>query len=270
MGVPSLFQYLKTRYPVCVQKVDENSPLPVYDNLFIDFNSLIHDVKGGNDDVVYCTTYEVFAARLFVELDRLISFVNPQKLVYIAIDGTVPRCKLTQQRSRRFESSRKQGNCDNSENEIFDSNVISPGTEFMERINEVLKYYIKMRMETNPAFRKIQFIYSSHRHSGEGEHKIMNYLRDCIKSGEYNDNERSLVFGSDADMIFLVSSLHQQNIDIMRKELPPRGIDAIGYHSQVSYFFSLFIIGLLSFPSFNLSRDSIYGNSRSRCFLAHT
>ena len=104
------------------------------------------------------------------------------------------------------------------QNEVpFDSNCISPGTEFMEAVNDILKYYIAQRLSTDPAWKKLHVIYSSHRHPGEGEHKIIDFLRDMIKSGKYNDNDRNILLGSDADFILLAQTLHKKNIDIVRK-----------------------------------------------------
>lgn len=218
MGIPGLFKFVKTRYPYCMEVADDNKVIPVYDNLYIDFNGIIHYAAHGISDISYKVSYEVLASRLIVLLDKLISFVNPQKLVYISVDGTVPRSKLNQQRCRRFQSSKTMNNANSKhENiELFDSNVISPGTEYMERVNEIIKYYIQMRIDTDPSWKRLCVLYSSHRQSKEGEHKIMEYIRYQIENGKYNDKERSIIYGSDADLLILVSMLHKQNIDILR------------------------------------------------------
>lgn len=219
MGVPGLFQFIRKHYPVCVERVDDRNLLPVYDSLFIDANAIIHDISHA-DGPTSNVSYEVLAARLFSELDHLISFINPQKFIFIAIDGTVPRCKLNQQRRRRYQSCAMQSQNEINE-ELFDANVISPGTVFMERLNEIIKFYIQLRMEKDPAWKKLKVLYSSYRYPGEGEHKIMEYLRCSINEGHYDDKERNMIYGSDMDLVLLASTLHRKNIDIIRNDFIP-------------------------------------------------
>lgn len=66
----------------------------------------------------------------------------------MAVDGVAPRAKMNQQRSRRFRSAReaadnekraKQKGEDLPTEKKFDSNVITPGTGFMVRLDRQLK-----------------------------------------------------------------------------------------------------------------------------------
>ena len=82
-------------------------------------------------------------------LDKLFKLVRPRRLLYMALDGVAPRAKMNQQRQRRFraaadaavvlEEARRRG-------EVvgdllpFDSNQITPGTEFMKKLSDNLKY----------------------------------------------------------------------------------------------------------------------------------
>ena len=61
--------------------------------------------------------------------------------------------------------------------DVWDSNVITPGTEFMEKISAVIELYIKVRLNTTPAFKNLKCIFSDSSIPGEGEHKILEFLR---------------------------------------------------------------------------------------------
>jgi 5'-3' exoribonuclease 2 len=143
----------------------------------------------------------------------------------MAIDGVAPRAKMNQQRARRFraalESKEKREKINErvrilreSGKDIelpsksgFDSNCITPGTEFMHRLAESLRLYIADRISSDPAWKNImvrpygyvqalniylyhrvcmcvwlykltvQVIFSDANVPGEGEHKIMDYIR---------------------------------------------------------------------------------------------
>ena len=217
MGIPKFFMYLKTRYPVAVELVNNLSVIPQCDNLLIDTNSLMHDMTHFRAPMPAKLSYEVLASRLMYELDKIISFLNPQKLVYIAVDGTTPRARLGPQRSCTVPCE-KEDESDEEDLELLDTMNLTPGTEVMERISEILQYYIALRMSTDPAWKKLVVIYSSHRCPGEGEHKIIDYLRESIVNGTYDREDRTLCYGSDADLILLAMTLHQTNVSIIRKD----------------------------------------------------
>lgn len=99
---------------------------------------------------------------VFEYTDLLVTIIKPQKLIYFAIDGVAPRAKMNQQRSRRFRAALEATDKIEKEEELlkewrakglkvpeiskergFDSNVITPGTKFMERLSEALKVNIK-------------------------------------------------------------------------------------------------------------------------------
>ena len=79
----------------------------------------------------------------------------------MAIDGVAPRAKLNQQRSRRFRSAKdmaeatkdmpKTSNDDDNntnQNGVFDSNCITPGTEFMGKVSQVIQYFIRKKIKS--------------------------------------------------------------------------------------------------------------------------
>jgi 5'-3' exoribonuclease 1 len=137
-------------------------------------------------------------------LDRIITqIVKPQVSVFMAIDGVAPRAKLNQQRSRRFrsakdmkeareESERKQHvmsratggaitdtTSSSSQQDIFDSNCITPGTEFMEKVSNCIKHFIRMKIKDDPLWKNLKVIYSGHEIPGEGE-VCMTYMYDIV------------------------------------------------------------------------------------------
>jgi 5'-3' exoribonuclease 2 len=101
---------------------------------------------------------QVFS-NIFDYIDRLIAIVRPRTLIYMAIDGVAPRAKMNQQRSRRFRAAQDREEQKEIERQLredfakqgihvpekaggdtFDSNVITPGTPFMERLAMVLQW----------------------------------------------------------------------------------------------------------------------------------
>lgn len=48
------------------------------------------------------------------------------------------------------------------EHERFDSNCITPGTEFMSRLHDALRYFIKSKMSTDPMWQQCRIILSGH------------------------------------------------------------------------------------------------------------
>lgn len=59
-------------------------------------------------------------------------------------------------------------------------------------------------------------LYSSHSDPGEGEHKIMSFIRYLCTSPDYNASERHCIYGLDADLILLSLSLHDVNVILLR------------------------------------------------------
>lgn len=80
--------------------------------------------------------------------------------------------------------------------ELFDTNAISPGTEFMYALNKKLDYFIKYKVNSDPLYQGIEIILSGSDVPGEGEHKIMEYVRwyknECP---EYTPHTRHCIYG---------------------------------------------------------------------------
>ena len=59
----------------------------------------------------------------------------------------------------------------------FDSNVITPGTEFMHRLSNALKKYLIERTNNDEYWTDLTVVFSDAGVPGEGEHKILDFIR---------------------------------------------------------------------------------------------
>lgn len=107
---------------------------------------------------------------IFRYIDRCVSeIVKPKKLLFMAIDGVAPRAKLNQQRARRFRSAQdreesvakaKQRGEAVDEAAMFDSNCITPGTEFMDVVCKHIKWFIRKKVKEDPLWRGLEIVFS--------------------------------------------------------------------------------------------------------------
>ncbi|EGO01641.1 hypothetical protein SERLA73DRAFT_132070, partial [Serpula lacrymans var. lacrymans S7.3] len=67
---------------------------------------------------------------------------------------------------------------DDEKNKVaWDSNAITPGTPFMDLLALSLRYWVVQKMNTDPGWKDLQVIISDASVPGEGEHKIMDFIR---------------------------------------------------------------------------------------------
>ncbi len=128
----------------------------------------------------------------------------------MAVDGVAPRAKMNQQRGRRFRSAKEAEEREKeavSKGEIlptakrFDSNCITPGTPFMVRLQEQLKYFVRQKLTKDPMWKVLRVYLSGHETPGEGEHKIMDFIRAEKANQTYDPNTRHCLYGLDADLV---------------------------------------------------------------------
>lgn len=228
MGIPKFFRYISERWPMILQLI-EGTQIPEFDNLYLDMNSILHNCTHGNDDDVTkrLTEEEVFA-KICTYIDHLFQTIKPKQIFYMAIDGVAPRAKMNQQRARRFrtamdaEKAMKKAIENGDEipkGEPFDSNCITPGTEFMAKLTKNLQYFIHDKISNDSKWREVQIIFSGHEVPGEGEHKIMNFIRHLKSQKDFNQNTRHCIYGLDADLIMLGLSTHGPHFALLREEV---------------------------------------------------
>lgn len=93
------------------------------------------------------------------------------------------------------------------------------GTPFMARLSEQLKYFVNKKISEDADWRGIQVILSGHEVPGEGEHKIMEYIRLSKAQPDYNPNVRHCLYGLDADLIMLGLLSHDPHFCLLREEV---------------------------------------------------
>ena len=258
MGVPAFFRWLMLRYPKIVIEAREELELgfdinqviknntgvdermPTIDNLYFDMNGIIHPCAHPEDRDPPSSIAEMFNS-IFDYCDKLIRIIKPKKLIYMAIDGVAPRAKMNQQRSRRFRAAidaqqkerisrkieqewRSKGLPtdfleQNDKKFKFDSNCITPGTEFLDQCSTAVKTYIKSRLNNDPLWKDLNVIFSDASVPGEGEHKILDFIRTQRTYPNYNPNTYHCIYGADADLIMLSLIMHEPHFYVIRESL---------------------------------------------------
>jgi len=241
MGIHKFFYYFKNKYAENIHVISHDQTIPEFfkedndtesklvDNLLIDFNSQIHQATqkvfeygAGKAPLLpvrrprlsFAEKQEKVFEEIASSLEKLIKMVSPNKRVLIFIDGVAPQCKQNQQKKRRFVSAKERmENKEAGNGEGFDPSSISPGTKFLDFVSRFLDFYIKKQMSTDPNWKNLEVIFSNEKVVGEGEWKLMNWLRKNKK-----DNETYCVCGMDADLIMLTLASDVKDIFLLREE----------------------------------------------------
>ena len=219
MGIPLFFKIISEKYDNTTIYTDS---LKKGEFLFLDMNCLIHPCcKSLLDDNYSNIKKDQYEKKMLFEIEnylkKLIVITKPE-FVYLAIDGVAPCSKMNQQRLRRFKTvlEREEHNKIKKKlnlkinNDYWDSNCISPGTPFMIKLQK----YIKHLILNTEMFENIEVIFSDSLIPGEGEHKILSYIRN-----HDFDNKNIIIYGLDADLIMLAMSCNKNNVYLLREEL---------------------------------------------------
>lgn len=150
---------------------------------------------------------------------------------------------MNQQRSRRFRSAQEAKEKDeekkefmrllerqnggsltdavqeNLEKKTWDSNAITPGTPFMDILAASLRYWVAYKHNTDPMWAQLKVIISDATVPGEGEHKIMEFIRSQRGSIHHDPNTRHVIYGLDADLIMLGLATHEPHFRVLREDV---------------------------------------------------
>ncbi|KAK7205804.1 exoribonuclease 2 [Myxozyma melibiosi] len=254
MGVPALFRWLSRKYPKIVQKVVEEpdqvidgvtypadysrpNPNGETDNLYLDMNGIVHPCSHPENRPPPATEDEMFL-EIFKYTDRVVNMARPRKVLMIAVDGVAPRAKMNQQRSRRFKSAREahlkdmqkelvqeqmeamgQVIDESIKKKTWDTNVITPGTPFMDKLAEAIRYWVAFKLNNEPGWKDLKVIISDASVPGEGEHKIMEFIRSQRQSPFHDPNTSHVIYGLDADLIMLGLATHEPHFRVLREDV---------------------------------------------------
>lgn len=230
MGVPRLFPWLTRNFPDAVKYFQHGEYRMNVDNLYLDANGLLHGAaqevynygsgksflnryNNLSDEAKRMAVYELFMRKI-IEMTQV---VVPTKTLFIAIDGPAPLAKQAQQRERRFVSaSLRKEEEEKTGKKPFDSNALTPGTTFMHELSQYMFWAIRNHINSSKDWKDIEVIFSPPTVPGEGEHKIMDYIRD-IPEKKRNVLSHCL-FGPDGDLIMLTLAAHVPNMYLFRED----------------------------------------------------
>lgn len=192
--------------------------------------------------IVHVIKYIVTLLRTYCQKDKL-------KTLLICLDGVPSKPKFNEQKQRRYMSiimkkyemkilkKNKKSFKENYlycfyRNEIcWNTGKLTPGSPFMDRLAK----YLRMD-EVGEILRKeqknVNYLISDVHEIGEGEKKILNYLKHRIE----NKGDCIFVYSPDADMILLCLLLKEYQIYILRVSQQSDLIDINMLKKNIAYF----------------------------------
>lgn len=229
MGIHRFFYWFKNTFGEHIQDISSNTDLNTQvDTLLLDLNGIFHTsaqkiYQYGNykprptlmrENVINNKSDGYKQRKVFQDvcyrITQLVNLVQPSTNIVLCVDGTAPLGKQLQQRKRRYKSAQDSMNS----NMDFDPCSITPGTRFLDNLTKYIDWYIRKMISQDDTWKHLNIYYSNEKVSGEGEHKILEYIR---KYG--NENDTYCMYGIDADLIMLSMGTHLPKFYILRDDM---------------------------------------------------
>jgi len=194
LGVPGFSTWIDVQFATSRGHVPEGFSADV---VAFDLNSLLHSQLRKAHD-------EPHAIKLtFRALHQALRCVRPETTVLLAIDGSGPMAKMATQQSRRRKTATKRAFADARG---LSPLLLTPGTQFMERLEEALVYWICSELSTARG-RHLRILLSGSDAPGEGEFKIMDWLLEQSEAGGRAAPRSAVLVGGDGDLVLQALSL---------------------------------------------------------------
>lgn len=89
----------------------------------------------------------------------------------------------------------------------------------MAKLSQQLRYFVNKKISEDTDWQGCDVVLSGHEVPGEGEHKIMEYIRNAKAQPNYDPNVRHCLYGLDADLIMLGLLSHDPHFCLLREEV---------------------------------------------------
>jgi len=188
--------------------------------MFFNLNSVLYEAavhSGGHGDT------EAIIKHIEDTIERLVKSVNPKSLIFLALDGVLPKAKMMRHRSNKFrvaENMKLASAAAARRGEVlktFDLNALTAGTEFMVELMRRLKSFVQRKISQDNSWAP-KVILSGSDVPGEGDHKILDYLRNCKNSVEWMPNQRHCFYGLDASTVMSVLVIHEPHCYLFKEK----------------------------------------------------
>jgi 5'-3' exoribonuclease 1 len=220
MGVKHFYLWYSRNFRSCLS----SQPQHPIDVLALDLNGLFHPVaqkvfEYGNHappPSLLCkrrpnnkSTLDLFK-EVCEKIEYCRNLCKPRKKLILCVDGVAGLGKMNQQRQRRFRTAKSISETPNASK--FNPNAFTPGTRLMDHLTKYIDWYIRSMISFHPEWKNLEVVFSNEKVPGEGEHKIMQYIRDHGSS-----TETYCIYGLDADLIMLGMMLPVDKVLIARE-----------------------------------------------------
>ncbi len=87
----------------------------------------------------------------------------------------------------------------------------------MCNLSKHIDFFIKRKLKEDESWAHLKVIYSGGDIPGEGEHKILDFIRKWKRSEEFDINATHCLYGNDSDLVLLSLITHLPYVIILKE-----------------------------------------------------